>query len=53
MNPYSDSLNSFPRCEKHFEEYLETMKGINQRYPYNRPSDFDESYAGERWEDDY
>jgi hypothetical protein len=37
---------------------LEIQEGINQRYGHpdsdaGAPSDFDPSYAGERWDDDY
>lgn len=44
---------SFPRCEKHWAERLEEQDRINARYPQHAPSDFDPSYAGERWEEDY
>lgn len=53
LNPYSDSLKAWPRCEKHYGEYVDRMEGIALRYPVNAPSDFDPSYAGERWDDDY
>lgn len=43
----------FPRCDKHWGERLEKQEQINARYPHNAPSDFDPSYAGERWDDDY
>lgn len=51
-NPYSDSYKAWPRCEKHYLDYIERMQDIAQRYPVNAPSDFDPLYAGERWEDD-
>jgi hypothetical protein len=44
---------SFPRCDKHWDERLDAQEGINQRYPAMAPADFDESYAGERWDEDY
>lgn len=54
QNPYSDSFKAWPRCDKHYEAYIDRMQGIAQRYPVNAPSDFDPSYAGEVWsEEDY
>jgi len=44
---------SIPRCNKHWEDRLDKEERIRERYPYNAPSDFDPSYAGERWDDDY
>ena len=49
----SGTGRSFPRCEKHWEERLDIQDGINQRYPVNAPSDFDPSYAGEHWDEEY
>lgn len=43
----------FPRCDKHFEEAYARYEDIQRRYPVNAPSDFDESYAGEHWDEDY
>jgi hypothetical protein len=51
--PLSGTGMSFPRCEKHWKERLETQQGINERYPVHAPSDFDPAYAGERWDDEY
>jgi hypothetical protein len=51
--PLSGTGNSFPRCEKHWEDRLETQQGINERYPMTAPSDFSEMDAGERWDDEY
>lgn len=51
--PLSGTGRSFPRCERHWERRLESQQGINARYPQHQPSDFDPSYAGERWEEDY
>lgn len=46
----------WPRCHKHYMEYLERMQpvidDINRRYPVNPPADFDPLYAGERWDED-
>lgn len=41
------------RCRSHMNAHYEIINGINERYPQHAPSDFDPSYAGERWEDDY
>jgi len=49
----SASGESFPRCDHHWDKRLDTEQGIRERYPEHRPSDFDESYAGERWDNDY
>lgn len=51
--PLSGTGRSFPRCDKHWDERCQRQEEINQRYPHNAPSDFDPSYAGERWDDDY
>lgn len=56
---YRDALSgtgrSFPRCAKHWDERLDTQERLNRDYPDspNPPAWFDESYAGERWSDDY
>lgn len=52
-HPLSGTGRSFPRCEKHWDERLEKQEEIDNKYPYNAPSDFDPSYAGERWDDEY
>ena len=44
---------SWPRCEKHGEERIEKAEETKRRYPQHAPDDFDPSYAGERWDDDY
>ena len=49
---------SFPRCDKHWDERLDAQEGINRRYGHpdsncGAPSDFDPSYAGEYWDEDY
>lgn len=53
--PLSATGRPFPRCEKHWEERLEQQEEINKRYPDSPtpPSDFDPTYAGERWDEDY
>ena len=51
--PLSSTGRSFPRCDKHWEIRLEKQEDINRRFPVNAPADFDPTYAGERWDDDY
>lgn len=45
------------RCEHHYLAYVERMQPkldeINKRYPAQAPADFDPTYAGERWDEDY
>lgn len=45
----SGTGRSFPRCDFHWEQRLNIQQGINERYPYHQPSDFDPGYAGEVW----
>ena len=49
----SGTGRSVPRCERHWEQRLALQDEINARYPQQQPSDFDPSYAGERWDDEY
>lgn len=49
----TDGTNYWARCEYHQELRVEREAEIRERYPYNAPSDFDSSYAGERWDDEY
>ena len=49
----SGTGKSFPRCDKHWGERLETQEQINERYPTLAPSNFDPADAGERWDDEY
>ena len=53
--PLSPSGKPFARCDGHWEKRLEIQEGINRRYPDSPfpPADFDPTYAGERWDDDY
>lgn len=46
---------SYTRCGVHFAAYMERAEKINRRYPDSPipPADFDPTYAGERWNDDY
>jgi hypothetical protein len=48
----SGTGRSFARCDYHWARRLDVQDAINRRYPHNQPSDFDPSYAGERWDDD-
>jgi hypothetical protein len=54
---YRESLSGtgtpIPRCDKHWHKRLDLQDEINQRYPEHAPSDFDPSYAGESWDEDY
>lgn len=53
----SGSGMRFPRCENHYASYAERMDPkhaeTRRRYPVSAPADFDESFAGERWDEDY
>jgi len=51
--PLSGTGKAFPRCDKHWEQRLDKQEDINRRYPVNAPQDFDPSYAGEHWDEDY
>jgi len=56
----SGSGSAYPRCEAHYELYVERvqpqMDEIRSRYPdsHMAPSWYQgDDYAGERWDDDY
>lgn len=52
--PLSGTGRSFPRCSFHWDKRLEIQEGIQARYGGDLPpDDFDPSYAGERWDEDY
>lgn len=55
--PLSGTGRSFPRCEGHWDARLDREEQIRERYGHPDssmpPSDFDPTYAGERWDDDY
>ncbi len=53
--PLSGTGRSFPRCAKHWDERLAEQERINRDYPDSpiAPSWFDESAAGEHWDEDY
>lgn len=57
VTEYRESLSGtgtpIPRCDHHWAERLDEQDLINERYPTFAPSDFDPTYAGERWEEDY
>lgn len=48
-------LTFMSRCQTHRWEWLDRQAEIDERYPDSphAPSDFDPTYAGERWDDDY
>jgi hypothetical protein len=52
----SGSGMTFPRCDTHWDDYVARtqpiLDDIARRYPTQRPDDFDESYAGERWDEE-
>jgi hypothetical protein len=52
----SGSGMTFPRCDKHYSEYVERVQprldAINRRYPVRAPDDFDPLFAGESWDED-
>lgn len=52
--PFS-GLNSFIRCDVHWEQRIEEQQRIDEAYPDSpiAPEWFDPTYAGERWDDDY
>lgn len=41
------------RCDHHWSKRLDLQQELAQRYPRHAPADFDPSYAGERWDEDY
>jgi hypothetical protein len=53
--PLSGTGRSFPRCDGHWAERLDVQEGIDRRYPDSPfpPADFDPTYAGETWDNDY
>ena len=53
--PLSATGNSYPRCEAHWSQRLDEHERISRDYPDSpiAPSWFDESAAGERWDEDY
>jgi hypothetical protein len=54
----SGSGMTFPRCDKHYAEYVERTQPkideVRKRYPDSDvpPDWFDPTYAGERWSED-
>ena len=51
--PLSGTGKSFPRCDFHWGERLDQEDQTRMRYPTHAPADFDPTYAGESWDDDY
>lgn len=46
----------FPRCDYHWSERLDTQDRLRRDYGVDSdvaPSNFDPSYAGESWDEDY
>lgn len=52
--PLSSSGTSFPRCDHHWARRLMEQERIDRLYPDTPlpPTDFDPTYAGERWDED-
>lgn len=52
--PLTSTGRAFPRCDHHWDKRLARQQEIDHRYPDSDlpPSDFDPSYAGERWNED-
>lgn len=48
----SGTGRSFPRCDKHWSDRLDTQRGIDERYPTHPPSDWSPLDAGESWYED-
>lgn len=54
--PLSGSGRSYPRCDKHWSDRLDTQDRLRRDYGVDSdvaPSDFDPTCAGERWDSDY
>lgn len=52
VTPDRTDGKAFPRCEAHFTKRLESSSRILELTSPARPAWFDESYAGECWEDE-
>lgn len=54
---YRESLTgtgtAIKRCDEHWSKRLDLEQELRERYPVHPPSDFDPSYAGESWDEDY
>ena len=52
----SRSGMTFPRCDHHYDAYVERTQpiidDIDRRYPATAPADLDPSLAGEVWSED-
>ena len=54
--PLSGTGRSFPRCDKHWSDRLDTQDRLRRDYGVDSdvpPVGFDPADAGERWDDDY
>jgi hypothetical protein len=51
--PLSGTGKSFVRCDHHWAIRCDEQDRINRKYPQTAPRDFDPSYAGESWDEDY
>lgn len=54
--PLSGTGESFPRCDGHWADRLKRQEEIVRRYaPFSdvAPDDFDPTYAGEQWDEEY
>lgn len=49
----SGTGRSFARCDHHWDKAYDRYLDIQRRYPVHAPADFDPSYAGESWDEDY
>jgi hypothetical protein len=52
LSPDRADFKAFPRCEAHWEKRLKSAERTLELLSDTRPDWFDESYAGERWEED-
>jgi hypothetical protein len=52
VTPDRTDGRAFARCEAHFEARLASAERNSELLSPSRPAWFDESYAGERWEED-
>ena len=51
--PLSGTGKSFPRCDGHWDARLAKQEELREYESDTPPDWFDESYAGERWDEDY
>lgn len=54
MRLRASDWKEFPRCDHHADLWYEEQERIQRAYGgVSAPSDFDPSYAGEQWDEDY